>query len=223
MKHRVLLISMLGLAGLMEPARATMSFYLGAGASGNYDSAVLLAGLSPNGPYSFSGVNLETNVATNDEYADPVSGVNFFAFANSGGNPGAASSFTVSSAHLIASNQAFIEIALPANVFAFGFNITVPSGFGIFCGSVGSPNCDNQFVVTSSSDTEFFGVVSSTAISTVWISANSGIPDLVNFEDATGTTTPEVRTALLLGAGLVVLGFLKRGMRQRGVVRSAQY
>jgi hypothetical protein len=216
MKIRTLMIPMLGLTILIRPALGSISFYTGTGANTAYNNAMAaMPGLTAGGPYTFTGANLSGD---SKEYLDPTTLIDFFAFSNNNSSsPGPAITFSVSSTRLFAASGAgSIEITLPPNVFAFGANITVPSGFGIFCGSVDTTDsgCSNQLIVTGSGDTKFFGVVSSTAISTIWIGTSAGAsPGFVDFQYATGSeasTVPEAKSILLLGAGLVLLGLLRR-------------
>jgi hypothetical protein len=217
MKIRNLIVPILGLG---IPALANTSYFTGTGANTAYNNAVVAASLSPNGPYTFSGANI---INSNTEYADPT-GVDFFAFQNNNSaSPGSALTFGISGTTLTTlSGTGSIEITLPANIFAVGFTLT-SNGLSQLCGNVDSTDsgCSNPALIANSSDTEFIGIVSTTAISTIWIGRNvGGPPYIVNFSDATGSTTPEGRSLLLLGSGLVLIGLLKR--RQRGAGRSAQ-
>ena len=221
MTIRNLMISTLGLGIFVHPASASMSFF---NSSGAYNTAVTNASLTPEGPFTFTGANV---INSNTEYADPTSLIDFFAFQNNNSsNPGNAFTFSINGTSLAAANgTSALEIVLPANVFAFGITLSSNS-LAQFCGNVGSTDssCTNSVLVTSSTDNEFFGVVSTTAISTVWIGRNVGGPPIsVNFSAATGSAsaTPEVKSMFLLGLGLVLLGLLKR--RARASARSARY
>ncbi len=220
MKIRKLLISMLGLGIFVHPAFATMTFLTGTGGNTQYNTAVLTAGLTPEGPFTFTGSNLVGST----EYADPTSLIDFFAFSNrnSSSNPGPNATLSVSGTQLVASNSAgTFEALLPANVFAFAIHFATTSA-AIDCLGVNATDsgCSNQFVVSGSSDDQFFGVVSTTPISSVWIGVTfGGAPIALNFSAATGgaSATPEAGSIFLLGLGLVAIGVLK--FRRRAVGR----
>jgi hypothetical protein len=225
MKISTVMISTLGFVTLIVPARATITFYSGPTGSAQYSSALTTASLTPSALETFTGALLTGN----HEYDDSATGIDFLGFNNNSGNPGADAQFTIVSTALRGGvTQEFIKLTFPANVFAFSLNLTVPAGFGTFCANVGASfdsTCpSNSLVITSSSDTEFLGVVSSTAFTGAWIAFGSGTPQVVNFSDATGgAATPEGRTLVFVGSGLIFLGLLKRRMRLRGVEPSSQY
>jgi hypothetical protein len=123
--------------------------------------------------------------------------------------------------------KVFLEISLPANVFAVAFNITeILNSIPItFCleneASFSATNCssptalDQQVTVSSSTDTEFIGAVSTTALTTLWIGPlnGSGNVDVDNFEFGTQSETPEATTGLTLGSGLIAISLLHRRKR----------
>ena len=212
MNTRILLVSILGFTAL---AHATTSYYIGSTGNTNYNNAITMDSLMPVSGPAFSATYLVTG---NHEYSDPTSMFNFFTFSNNGGTPGSADTFSVNSSHLIAQNQDFLEITLPANVFAVGLNMIGASGTAIMCGSIGSydGSCTNQFTA-SSGNTQFFGVVSDTAISSVWVYATFGAPDVASYSYATGAATPESNAMALLGTGLFSIALLKFRRKQRGL------
>ena len=226
-------IFILGLSTAIVPARASLSFYCGSGcasASSQFTTDSTTAGLSITSVASFSTTNLG-GTPINTEYLDP-SLVDFFSYTASGSNVGALTAFrdpTASNTTL--APKTFLEITLPANVFSFALNITqiLNSTPLVFCLEDESPfsssDCnalsaqDQQVTVTSNTDTEFIGVISTTALTTLWIGGlNGGNVDVQNFEFGTqsgsqgggGGDAPDVGTMLTLGSGLVLLAALHR-------------
>jgi len=223
-----------GLLALAPSARASLTFYCGSGCaapSSQFTTDAGTAGLAITSVVSFSNTNI-----TGDEYTDP-SLVDFFSFTESGsgasGTVGSASPFrdpTGSNATL--APHALLEISLPANVFAFSLDITevIGSTSTTFCieaeTAFSGSDCnaqlaqDQQVTVTSVSNSQFIGVISTTALTTLWIGAlnGSGILDVEDFSFGTQSgsqsdTAPDPATMLTLGSGLILLALLRRRTR----------
>ncbi len=220
---------MLGMVALVLPAHATLSFYNGSGAVANFTLAT--AGLDFLEPLTtFTAGDLDGTPAV---YMDPTTGAEFFGFDLNGSfDSGAQDSLSISGTQLQQTNHGgIIEITdFPATAFAFAANvmtITGIGGSGTYCveENVASfnegGNCNYTFGVTSSSDVEFIGFFdTATPITSVWIGPNSGslfameTTAIVNSElGQQGTDmsqTPEISTLALIGAGLMLLGVLRR-------------
>ena len=213
---------MVGLAAGVIPAGATPTYYSGASDNTLYNNAVSAASLTTLGPDTFGG-SFGSLTAGNTEYQDLITGVNFFDFLGDGTT---ADTFQIIGTTLKqGAAPRLIEITLPANVFAFGANLAFTgASFAFLCieagGSSFNSSCSGNQNPLWSSGTEFVGVTSDTAFNTVWIGpgGTSPIIELTNFETATGTDTasPEVASMAMLGAGLVLLGTLRRRLRHAG-------
>jgi hypothetical protein len=219
----------LGLAGLVIPARASLSFYTGTepatSAISSFDTSA--AGLSLSALSTFASGNLS---GTPDIYIDPATGAEFFGFAFTSGSNGAADSLGVWSTVLDQNNSGgIIEITLPANTFAFAADIGTISGLGGYCVGVNEPGfntgseCDESFSA-GGSNTAFIGLVDTVPITNIWIGPlttgaySSETTKILDFEIGTeGSTTPDAPTLVTMGGGLMLLGAL-RWRRRRGAV-----
>jgi len=209
------LMAILALAAVSGPVLGSIVIYTGSSAQVNFQNAT--TGLFfPDPLASFTSSDLTDG---NKEYADPNTLVDFFGF-----NGASADQLSVTATELEQTvGGGLIEISLPSNVEAFAAQITVPSSAGTFCIDPASTfntgsNCDATVTVTSSSDTEFIGVVSTTPISTIWLGPLGGSPTLAmkDFEvGETGTAAPDVPPFLLIGTGLIGLRFVGRFRRRR--------
>src|SRR5581483_1715261 len=126
---------------------------------------------------------------------------------------------TVQPLHELSAGQ-LIEVVLPGNVFAFGVNLVITGAtiadVCLEASTTFSSTCNatNQEAVWTVGNTEFMGVTSDTAISTVWIglsinASQTPTVEISSFEDATGVGTPEVQTLGMLGSGLVLIGLIR--------------
>jgi hypothetical protein len=221
MRIRIFAISMLGMAGLVVPAHASLTFFNGTlPATSQISSYNALADpliYQMQGMFTFLSADVSGSPAV---YNDPNTGAEFFGFKLSGSNSGAATSLAVSSAALVqatAGQGGIIEVTnLPAETFAFAADITTTTASGGFCIEVNhssyntSSNCDDVFAVSSPSNTQFIGVVSTVPITSIWFgpdSPSSVATEVVKFEIG---DVPEVSTFALIGSGLIFLGALRR-------------
>jgi len=239
---RTLAISVLGLAGLVVPARATLSFYMGSSAGGTAAAAMANfsaaeSGLTIDPLTDFTGTGLVSGF-----YTDSNTGAEFFGFALTGSDTsGAQDSLSVSSTQLEQLNNGGIiqATSLPTGTLAFALDIGIVTGFGgtgNYCIEENvssydeSGNCNQTFTVSSSSDVEFVGFVSSDPaqpITSVWIGPSGGLwgsetTRVVDFELGTGgdsAQAPEASTLATIGGGLILLGVLRR-WRMPGAARS---
>jgi len=215
---------MLGLAAMVIPARATLSYYNGTSGNTQYNSAVVTAGLTPSLLETF-GLGTGSFTAGNTEYDDNATGIKFFGFLSDGVT---ADDFLLFGTELEQHHGGdLLKIVLPANVFAFGADLGFTSAsFGDICFSVGTfnPGCSGNQNAIWTSGNEFIGVTSDTAFTVVWVGPIVFNPILLlaDFEDATGAAAPETKTVLTLGTGLVLLGLIKRGIRRRAAALSGQ-
>ena len=215
-----MLIPILGLAGMVVPVRASMTYYNGTSGNTQYNSAVTLAGLTPSALESF-GAGYGSLTAGNSEYSDTATGVNFFSFQSNGTT---ASTFSTTLPPLRTTNTTdLFEIVLPANVYAFSVNLVFTSAaLADACfeaSATFSSTCSGNQEAVWGTGSEFFGVVGDTPFSAVWIgksinSSQNPFIEVSTFADATGAATPEVRSMLMMGTGLVSLGLLMRRMRK---------
>lgn len=208
MLARRLFVSILGLAALAVPASASMTLYTSATDFNNATTELFF-------PDPLTSFDPGALTVTGLEYDDAGTGTDFFGFTLAG-DP---APMTVVNNNLRPTGSGRIKIALPNDVYAFAATVTVPNGFGVFCIDIHSTfgTCDYTFVVTSSSDHEFIGIVSSVPMQTIWLGSNGGsyTLSLENFEVGEVEATPEVATVLLIGSGLIFLPWLRRWQRRR--------
>jgi hypothetical protein len=231
------LISVLLLAAFAIPASASTIIYCNSGCGTNNETAFNNAIASqslffPNGLENFStdATGTDTGGLLN---ANGITGLNFFGYFNTGGGSASQVGVVVSGNNLeqnpvdVGTDTA-LEVQPPGGIYAFGANVTVVSSSGNPCVEPGvttstfnNSNCDAQFPITSSSDTEFFGVISNAPLSNVFIGypaiGNDGQLEIQSFE--LGEQTPEAATLLLIGTGLTFLGVLRRRRDRRASSR----
>jgi hypothetical protein len=116
-----------------------------------------------------------------------------------------------------------IEIQLPANTYAFAMQITTPPGSGFTSPMVelGDHNVSNSnytINIASAGSVQFFGIISSTPLSTLFVGplGNGSKLQINDFETGQLTPTPEISTVTLIGSGLVLLGLIRRRRQQKG-------
>jgi hypothetical protein len=200
---------------LVAPAEATTSFYQGS--SGETAFTTAIGGLTLLDPsLTFSGSDLGPGGLFNAS----GTGIDFLGFDNLN----SPLDFTVNSGKLTGTPAEQATINFPAtSIYAFGFHLTVASGFGSWCIELTQGTCDYVATNTSSSDAQFFGFVSPTPVSApLYIRPLGGSgPTMVlnNFEAFTEasitSSVPEARTMLLVGLGLVILPLAHRRVRRR--------
>jgi hypothetical protein len=198
---------------LVVPAEATTSYYQGSSGETAFNAAV--AGLTLLNPtLTFSASDLGPGGLFNAN----GTGINFLGFDDFGSNN--PKDYTVNAGKLTATLPAEVtKITFPVGgVYAFGFHITVTSGFGNWCIDLTTSGCSYNIVNSSSSDKEFFGFVGNAPVTApLYIHPVSGGPVIVftDFEAySQDSSVPEAHTMLLVGLGLVILPLARRKTRR---------
>jgi hypothetical protein len=232
MMTRGVLISILTLAGLAAPAHATLT-YCNSGC-GNSNSGVTFssfgtaaAGLGDtmSSPITFVSGGLDGSGV----YTDAGTGTVFTGFNGTTAEAlilsGTSLAQTGSSGNGGNTNGRSIQIALPANTYAFAMFVSSTAGFaGPWVELVSSPsnfnngNANYNLTIANSGDSQFFGIISNTAISSIFIGdlqASQSPIRIQSFEEGGPASTPEVSTFLLIGTGLALMRFLRRRQQRR--------
>ena len=210
------LILLVALAALARPVSATITYTScssGCGsASGTYavwQTASGSGGLTFSmSPATFAGGNLVSGIY-NDPTGTVLTGYN-----------GAPDNLVLSGTALlqtVGGGGSGIEIALPANTYAFAMTITTPAG-SVFTNpwvAVGDHNVGGtnyNIVIPSGGNVQFFGIISDAPLTQLFVGAlTGGSPLQINsFELGEVTPTPETSSATLIGSGLVLVGILRR-------------
>jgi len=117
----------------------------------------------------------------------------------------------------ISGNGTGLEILLPANTYAVAFDITTLSGSGftslwVALGDHNLSGANYNVIVPSGGSVQFFGIVSTTPLTELFIGPMSfgGRIQLNDFEIGQQSPTPELSSVTLMGSGLLLLGFLRR-------------
>lgn len=219
MSSRALTISILALAGFSVPASATIA-YCNSGCSNSNSGMTYAAfesvasafsfpaspitfvsgGLNVNGVYLDSSGTVFTGVI-NSSTADPLA-LNGTSLKQTGDTAGG----TVRS----------VAITLPANTYAFGMFVSAVNssvaGLPLIDFSQISAN-SQMYVSTFAGATPFYGIISSTPISTLYIGnyQGGGAFQINSFVYGTqGAATPEVSAFLMMGTGIIALWQLRR-------------
>lgn len=212
-------IFLVALAALAEPAFATISYAAcssgcGANTSSTYavwQGAPGSAGLTFSmSPATFAGGNLVSGV-----YTDPTGTV---LTGYNGANIDTLMSVSGTSLlQGVGGTNTGIEILLPANTYALAFTVATGAGsvFTNLGAELGDHNVNNSnynIVLPSGGGVQFFGIISSTPITELFVGPTSGgSPIKINdFELGETTPTPEASSATLIGGGLILLGVLRR-------------
>jgi hypothetical protein len=227
---RDILISILALAGLAAQARAAITYtYCDASCSDNsgtkgytdWRSAPGATGLAFSSPITFVSGGLSGGI-----YTDAGTGAVITAYNGSNIDSLAAVFGTALAQGNNGSNTGF-EIKLPANTYAFSAII----------GACGTSVCNNPIfalyavgqgdhtsyattyglTVPTGGSAQFFGIVSDTPLSYLFISSSGSYPKIGidSFEIGQAAPTPEISTFLLIGSGLVLMRFLRRRRQRR--------
>ena len=223
--HRIpkrLALFALALVGLAVPASATITFtYCSSGCSStggsfsSWQSATGSSGLVFSGaPITFSAGGLSSGVYTDG------TGTGFTGYSNATNTDNLTLSGTALAQTINGPNSG-IQINLPTNTYAFAMIITTVSGFGSPFVELNDRilnNSNYSMVVPSGGTPEFFGFLSDTAISSLFIGnmGAGGNVQINSFELGSaggGSSAPETSSVVLLGSGLMVLGFLRRRRR----------
>lgn len=108
----------------------------------------------------------------------------------------------------------------PSPVYAFGLSMATmtPSG-GAFSIYLSTGDTFSPIATVNPPASQWFGVISDTAITSIQIRSLTGQPMMDNFEFGTPLAaqqdTPEVASLLMIGSGLAGLSLLKKLRRQR--------
>ena len=207
----------LTLTAAVRPAAATISYTSCSSgcssSSGTYavwQTAPGSAGLTFSmSPATFAGGNLVSGV-----YTDPT-GTVLTGYTGSGAIDTLTSVSGTSLLQSVGGSGAGIEIALPANTYAFAMSITTLSGFGSPVVELGDHvlnNANYQIIIPSGGSVQFFAIISSTPLTELFVGQSNGGGRLQinNFELGQVAPTPEVSTVALIGSGLVLLGLVRR-------------
>ena len=233
MMTRDVLISIVTLAGLATPAHATLT-YCNSGCSNSnsgvtfssFGTAAAGLGDTMSSPITFVSGGLDGSGV----YTDAGTGTVFTGF-----NVTTAEALILSGSSLAqtgssgnggnTTNGRSIQISLPANTYAFAMFVSSSANFaGPYVELVGSPSNFNHtngnytLSISSSSDSQFFGIISDTAISSIFLGDLDAFQSPIriqSFEEGGPASTPEVSTFLSIGSGLILMRFLRR-RQQRG-------
>jgi hypothetical protein len=231
MTTRDVLISIVTLAGLAAPAHATLT-YCNSGCSNSNTGVTFTtfgttaAGLGDtmSSPITFLSGGLSGSPAI---YVDAGTGTEFDGFSGTTQNGLTVTGTTLAQTAGSGPTPTSIQVKLPVNTYAFAAFISVVSGgAGPYVELVNSASDfnggnANYNLFTSAGTGTFFGIVSSTPISSLFIGNvfnNSGAAVEINsFEvgSPADTSTPEVSTFLLIGSGLILMRFLRRRQQRR--------
>jgi hypothetical protein len=216
-----LALAILGAAAVLAPRASASIIYSictsGCTATGGSYSSVQTAapGLAYSSTIAFTAGNLSSGI-----YTDPTTGV-IFTSMNGGSTDTFASVSGTSLVQGVHGTGTGIQIALPANTFAISFNYTDSSFYNGGLVVNGTDVNSTNFLIQQAGG--FASIVSSTAISSVFIGGSSaGNLGIANFQagtsapsDGGGGDAPEPSTLILIGSGLCVAGFA-RHRQQRG-------
>lgn len=211
---------LVALAALARPASATITYTScssgcssAAGTYADWQTAPGSAGLTFLLPATFVGGNLVSGV-----YSDPTGAV--FTDYNGANVDTLASVSGASLLQGIGGTSTGIEIILPASTYAFAMEITTPSGSGftnpwIAVGDHNVGGTNYNLVIPSGGNVLFFGIVSDTPLTELFVGPLSGgsalqINDFELGEVGETSPTPEASSATLIGCGLVLVGVLRR-------------
>jgi hypothetical protein len=228
MLTRDVLISILALAGLAAPAHATIT-YCNSGCSNSntgitfnsFGTAAGGLGDTMSSPVTFVSGGLSGTPAI---YVDVGTGTEFDGF--NGITPNDLVITGTALAQTAGASNTMIQVKLPANTYAFAAFLSVVSGGGgpyaMLINSASDFNSGNAnySLSTSAGTGTFFGIISSTPITSIFLGNLSnfdGKVEIQSFEVGTAadTSTPEVSTFLSIGSGLVLMRFLRRRQQRR--------
>ena len=226
MSTRDVLISIVALAGLAAPAHATIAYCnSGCGASNSnsgmtfsaFDAVAATFGNTNSAPITFVG-GLDVNGAYHDATLTTFVGYN-------NNVQDSLQIITASLAQTASGTNTGIQITMPANTYTFAMFVTTVSGGGGPYVEVGDrilSNANYSLGVPTDGTPQFFGLISSTPISSLFLGNLSNFDGKVKINSfevggpaPVDTATPEVSTFLLIGSGLVLMRFLRRRQQRR--------
>jgi hypothetical protein len=225
-----LTILILALAGLAVPASATITYTscsTGCSSSTGTYAAWQTASGSAGLTFSMTPATFAPGNLTSGVYTDPTGTV------LTGYNGASIDTLmSVSGSSLLQSVSGLgsgIQIQLPANTYALAFDVTTISGSGFttFAEELGDHNVfstNYNTNVPSGGSVQFFGIISSTPITELFVGPFSSggrlqINDFELGEFSPGASTPELPSVALIGGGLVLFGLLRRRVHKpRGAV-----
>lgn len=218
-----LTIFLTALAALSVPASATIQFsYCSSGCNstgGDYsawDTATGSSGLVfSDSPISFTAGGLSGGI-----YSDGT-GVMFTGYSNS--STATTDSLTLNGtalAQTINGQYSGIEITLPSNTYAFAMILSTVSGYGDQAVELNDLNLNsaNFTVAVPSGGSTFFGFLSDTPITSIFVGNTdniSGNLQINSFELGAPAPTPEISSLAFIGTGLLAIGLLRR----RGLIQ----
>ena len=213
------------LAALAAPASATIQFsYCSSGCSstgGSYsawDTATGSSGLVFSGsPITFSPGGLSSGIYTDG------TGTVFTGYSNAT----TIDSLTLSGAALtqtINGSNSGIQISLPSNTYAIAFWATTVSGHAYPMIELGDRNLNNanyQLIIPSSTSPQFFGILSDTPLTSLFIGDLGGSDGILQIQSLelgqnSSAATPEISSLAFIGTGLLLFGLL---LRRRGLIQ----
>lgn len=239
-------LSMLGLALAAIPALATITYTSCSdgscsSTSGSYagmPSAPGATGLAFSSPITFVSAGLAgTGIYTDTGAGTGGTGTVFTNYSSGGTvDPGT----QINGGSFLQWNYTGtgtgIEIDLPANTFAFAMSVTTCNGGS--CGSVpfnaatvgwgtqSSHGTTYDLTISGGAPVQFFGIVSSTAITSLFLTSNASAGNLSIKSFELGqeeiSDTPEAGTFFSMGAGLLCLYFLRRPRLRKLVAARVQ-
>ena len=236
MRSRAFTLSVLILAALATPAFATIQFsycnmgYSNTNAGMTYAAfQAVTSGLTfPVSPITFSSANLSGGGI----YTDPTTGAIFTGFNNTTQQALVISGTSLAETGTNGQDRP-IQIDLPANTYAIAMFVSSVSGFaGPYAGinttltAFNASGSDYELSIASSSSSVFFGLVSDTPITQLFIgspfSGNSALRvlDFQTGQNLPVTETPEASTLAMIGSGLLLVRFLRRPALRRLAQRS---
>jgi hypothetical protein len=217
------------LAGLAVPAHATISYCNTGCSSSNtgvtfssFGTAASGLGDTMSSAITFVSGGLSGSPAI---YGDAGTGTTFAGYSNAT-TQNSLQILGTSLAQTINGANSGIQVTLPANTYAFAMFVSTVSSFGSPFVELGDRNVSNSnysLVIANSSTSVFFGIISDTPLSSLFIGnlGNDGAVKINSFETGgpADTATPEVSTFLLIGSGLVLMRFLRRRQQRHRQTR----
>ncbi len=220
MRRLRFILSMLGFAIAAIPASATITYTsCSSGCSSTSGSYATLpteagaTGLAFTSTMTFVSGGLSGSPAL---YTDSTTGTVFNGFSNTSADSLSESGSAL--AQSVSGTGASIQLVLPADTYALGMVLGANLFSSPWIELVTSPsdlntgaNAQYQMFIPGAS-TQFFGIVSDTAITSifVWNSGGGGILNLQSFELGQESPVPEAGTFLTMGGGLLGLYFCRR-------------